>query len=204
LEYLPISVGLDRRKGEVIYDSYRPSTNIYLVSSGKVKLSHLRPEGTSVLLDIVGADELFGESAFLKSPSSSEQAVAVENSRLMVWSISRIEELMTKEPRLAVAFLQLAAQRVLDSTRRIESFSSDTIEQRLARSLIRFSERLGADEDDGAVRMIPFTHQLLASYVGASREIITAHMTNFRRQGYVRYSRQGIIVYREALSKWLN
>ena len=48
-----------------------------------------------------------------------------------------------KRPRLAVALLQILVQRTIDFTHRIESFSVDNIARRLARSLIRFSERLG-------------------------------------------------------------
>ena len=86
---------------------------------------------------------------------------------------------------------------------RIESFSVDTIARRLARSLIRFADRLGTAEEDGSVRMQPFTHDLLSQYVGTSREIVTHYMNQFRRQGYLRYSRKGITLYRDAFHEWL-
>ena len=57
--------------------------------------------------------------------------------------------------------------------------------------------------DDGSVQMIPFTHELLSQYVGTSREIVTHYMNQFRRQGYLRYSRKGIMLYRDALREWL-
>jgi CRP-like cAMP-binding protein len=81
----------------------------------------------------------------------------------------------------------------------IESFSVDTAERRLARVLIRFSERLGAPKDDGSVGMMPFTHQALARYVGASRELVTQFMNRFRKQGFVSHSRRGIIVHLNSL-----
>ena len=46
--------------------------------------------------------------------------------------------------------------------------------------------------------MIPFTHELLSQYVGTSREIVTHYMNQFRRQGYLRYSRKGILLHRDA------
>jgi CRP-like cAMP-binding protein len=69
--------------------------------------------------------------------------------------------------------------------------------------LIRFSERLGHRAEDGSVQMMPFTHELLSQYVGTSREIVTHYMNQFRRQGYLRYSRKGILLYRDALKEWL-
>jgi CRP-like cAMP-binding protein len=50
----------------------------------------------------------------------------------------------------------------------------------------------------GQSRGLSLTHELLAQYVGTSLEIVTHYMTQFRRQGYLRYSRQGITIYREA------
>jgi hypothetical protein len=40
--------------------------------------------------------------------------------------------------------------------------------------------------------------------VGTSREIVTQYMNEFRRQGYVRYSRHRIVVQQVALKGWLN
>jgi len=47
------------------------------------------------------------------------------------------------------------------------------------------------------------THELLAQYVGTSRELVTSRMTNFRRQGYLQYTRKDITVYRDALRAWI-
>src|ERR1039458_2674367 len=101
------------------------------------------------------------------------------------------------------AVVQILVQRTIDFTQRIESFSVDNIARRLARSLIRFSDRLGTAEEDGSVRMAPFTHELLSQYVGTSREIVTHYMNQFRRQGYLKYSRKEIILYRDAFRDWL-
>jgi CRP-like cAMP-binding protein len=86
---------------------------------------------------------------------------------------------------------------------RIESFSSDKIERRLVRSLLKFSERFGRDSGNGNVDMMPFTHELLSQYLGTAREIVTHHMSHLRSHGYLRYSRQGIELNREALPEWL-
>ena len=114
-----------------------------------------------------------------------------------------IENIMVKRPRLAVALLQILVGRTINFAHRIESFSVDSIARRLARSLIRFSERLGAQEEDGSVRMVPFTHELLAQYIGTSREVVTHYMNEFRRQGFLRYSRRGIILYKDVFGEWL-
>src|SRR5450432_2241020 len=203
LAHLPCSTIVEYRKGQMIYNQNQTSTTIYLVSDGKVKVSQVADDGHQVGVDLYQPDEFFGESAFLNLPHRCEQATALENTKVMTWTTAEIEDIIMKRPRLAVALLQILVQRTIDFTHRIESFSVDNIARRLARSLIRFSERLGSVEEDGAVRMVPFTHELLSQYVGTSREIVTHYMNQFRRQGYLRYSRKGIILYRDAFREWL-
>jgi CRP/FNR family transcriptional regulator len=201
--HLPASSATEYGKGQTIYDPDSLSNNIYLVVSGKVGLSQIAEDGREVLLEIVRPEELFGESAFINVPCRSQRATVIEKAQLMTWVASDIEDLVMKQPRLAVALLQILAQRNADFTRRIESFAIDSIERRLARSLLRFSERLGTLEEDGSVRMMPFTHALLSQYVGTSREIVTQYMNRFRKQGYMTYSRHGIFLYRDALERML-
>ena len=203
LAHLPCSSILEYKKGQNIYSQDQPSTSIYLVIEGKVKVSRLAGDGRQVILDIYQTDEFFSEPALLRLPERAEQATAMESSRLMSWSTAELEDIVTKRPRLAVALLQIMAQRTIEFGQRIESFSVDNIARRLARSLIRFSERLGTPEPDGAVRLAPFTHELLSQYVGTSREIVTHYMNQFRREGYLRYSRKGIVLYHDAFKEWL-
>jgi CRP/FNR family transcriptional regulator len=194
---------LEYRRGQVIYDQDQPSTSIYLVIDGKVKVCRMADDGRQVVVDIYQTDEFFGESAFLSRSTRDEQALALEGTKVMTWTTAEIEDLVTHRPRLAIALLQILVQRSIEFGNRIESFSVDNIARRLARTLIRFSERLGHGADDGSVQMMPFTHELLSQYVGTSREIVTHYMNQFRRQGYLRYSRKGIMLYRDALRDWL-
>ena len=199
LVHLPSSCVLEYRKGQVIYDQHQPSTNIYLVIDGKVKVWRMTDGSRPVVMGIYHQEEFFGESAFLNLPTRDEQAVALEKTKLMTWSIREIEDIVTRHPRLSVALLQMLARRSIEFACRIESFSVDSVAERLVRALIHFSERSGQNTEDGSVQMMPFTHELLSQYVGTSREIVTHYMNRFRRLGYLRYSRKAIYLHRDAL-----
>lgn len=203
LAFLPCSRIAEYKKGQLVYNQDQPSTSIYLVIEGKVKVSRMGDDGRQVVVDIYQPDEFFGESALLNLPHRSEQAAAFDDTRLMAWSTAEIEDMVAQRPRLAVALLQILAKRSMDFTQRIESLSVDNIARRLARALIRFGDRLGTRADNGSTRMAPFTHELLAQCVGTSREIVTHYMNRFRKEGYLQYSRRGIVLYRDALGEWL-
>src|SRR5215469_1955203 len=81
------------RKGEVIYNQDAPSTSIYVILEGRVKVSRLAESGRQVLIGIYQTNEFFGESAFLHLPQRPEGAIALENTKLMIWTASEVEEL---------------------------------------------------------------------------------------------------------------
>jgi CRP/FNR family transcriptional regulator len=203
LAHLPCSSIVEYKKGQLIYHQDQPSTGIYLVIAGRVKVARLADDGRQTVVDIYRTDDFFGESALLGLPRRPEQAATLEKTKVMAWTAAEIETIAQLRPKLAIALLQMVLQRSLEYGHRLESFSMDTTGRRLARTLIRFSQKLGEIEPDGSYRMAPFTHELLGQYVGTSREIVTHCMNLFRRQGYLRYSRQGIILYREAFDEWL-
>ena len=83
-------------KGQPIYDQHQPSLAVYLVISGKVKVSRLAGDGRQVVVDIYRPDDLFGESAFLDTPPRFDHAVAMEDTRLMSWTPAEIEAARVK------------------------------------------------------------------------------------------------------------
>ena len=190
----------------MIYGPEQPSTSLYLIVGGKVKVQRIKDHCREVLVDIYCTDEFFGYAALIGELDTNEKAVALEEkTNVMVWTGAVVEDFVMRRPRLGIALVQMLTQRCVHFSRRIESFASDNIERRLARTLIHFSERLGhVTGDDGSFEMMPLTHELLAQYVGTSREIVTYYMNQFRRRGHVLYSRKAIVLYPDAIKKSLN
>ncbi|MEI9975397.1 MAG: cyclic nucleotide-binding domain-containing protein [Ignavibacteriota bacterium] len=72
LAHLPCSTIVEYRKGQTIYNQDQPSTNLYLVIDGKVKVVRLADDGHQVVVDIYQQDEFFGSphsSAFRTVPN---------------------------------------------------------------------------------------------------------------------------------------
>jgi CRP/FNR family cyclic AMP-dependent transcriptional regulator len=187
-------------KHEAIYFQGEPANRVYLVVEGKVKI--LCHESLRVVVDVYRPGELFGESALAGHAHRVEQAVAMAPTRLMSWTQEEIEKNAASSPEFATALIRFVARRSLDLSSRIESLSRENIEQRLVRALIRFAARFGWEAEDGTVKMDALTHEFLSQYVGTSREIVSHHMSRFKRAGYLHYSRDGISLQQRALIAW--
>jgi len=204
LAFLPCSTVTEFKKGRIIYEYNQSCANLYLILSGTVKISRIAALGGQLLLDLYRTDDFFGDLALLKPSVTAEQAVAYSTSSVMIWRTADIEDIVMARPKLGIALLQAFGQRSLGFTQRIESLCFESIENRLARALIRFADHLGIPQPDGAVLMEPLTHELLSQYVGTSREVVTCHMMSLRRLGFLQYSRKMIIIHRDAMKAWLD
>lgn len=203
LNYLPHAPVHDYRKGQIIYGQNKPSS-LYLVVEGKVKVCRLTVNGGQAVMDVYQTDELFGESTLIGSSLDwNETAAAIENTKVMAWTLDQVEHIAARRPQLAIALLQIVVQRSECFGQRIQSFSVDNIPRRLARALLRFSEQMGRQTEPGSVELSAFTHELLAQYIGTSREIVSQYMNQFRREGYLLYSRKGILLRPEMIRHWL-
>jgi CRP/FNR family cyclic AMP-dependent transcriptional regulator len=201
LAYLPCSAICEFRKGQAIYAHGQPSTGIYLVVEGRVKILR-QANRARVVVDVYRPDEFFGESALAGHAYRTEEAVALDRTNLMSWSREEIEENAALRPKLAMALLKLMVCRSVEFANRIESLSVESIERRLARTLVQLAGRYGNRLEDGTVTMGAFTHELLSEYVGTSREMVTRFMSQFQREGYLQYSRRVIALRRRALIEW--
>jgi len=205
LSFLPCSHILEYQRKQMIYGPDRTGGNLYLIIAGKVIVRRILADGEhELLVDIYVVDEFFGDWALAELINDDEEAIAAEqNTRVMTWTDAEIQQLILRRPQLGIALIQMLTRRCMEYSQRVESCSTESIGRRLARALIHFSERLGKTVENGSIKLMPLSHELLAQYVGTSRELVTQYMIQFRRKGFLHYSRKGIVVYPAAMNEIL-
>ena len=113
-------------------------------------------------------------------------------------ALTRLEELVQRAEVLA------AQQRAdIVATRAATEMRGEVRRVLRSKLLLYLSAVGGVAANENAVSMMPLTHELLAEYVGTSREIVTHYMNQFRKENYLQYSRKGISLHRDALAEWL-
>jgi len=84
---------------------------------------------------------------------------------------------------------------------RIVTVATQKTGTRVAVALVQLAREIGDSRSDGAARINGLTHQVLAEYIGTSREIVTCEMNRLRTNGYLQYCRRYIDVYADALAE---
>lgn len=190
-------------RGAVIYRVEQAADAIYLILSGRVRLTRVAGDGRESVLHVLKGGEVFGELAALDGQLRQEQASALDDMVVAAWPAAEVHRRAQQTPQLAAWFSNLLARRLQEAHDRIETLSFDPIPKRLARVILRHAHRFGTVLQDGRIRALPLTHEALAQEVATSREIITHHMNHFRARGLLNYSRKAIEVAPDRLSSVL-
>ena len=199
LTYLPRKPVQEFARRRVIYSPEQPSSSLYVVILGRVKVTSTADDGVETIGRIVSSEGLFGESALVGSSARSESAIALDNVSVMSWTRSEIEQQVEREPRLGIALSQHLVRQCMELQERIESMAVYKTPERVMLSLMQLADSLGTIMPDGSTHVGSLTHHTIADYVGTSREIVTFQMNRLRRLGLLRYSRKGIDVYTQAI-----
>ena len=203
LRQLPKTTSSFYSKGHVLYEPGDPATSLFYVVDGRVKVSRQARKHKHVVVEIYVPGEFFGESALLGG-NRSEQAVVIASGTVRAWPASEIESLVDAHPQAGIALARSLVARCGQFMERMDTLSADKLQDRLARVLLRCGERFGTRLNDGNVQLPPLTHELLSEWVGTSRELVTHFMNQFRRAGFIRYSRREIVLCEGSLTACLN
>ncbi len=99
-------------KSEVIFEENSLGNEMYVIHSGKVKLTTSAP-GSELVLGILGPGEFFGEMALVDDAPRSATATAVEdNTRLVVLDQSKFLYLVSQQPPFALTIMHGLCQRI--------------------------------------------------------------------------------------------
>jgi CRP/FNR family cyclic AMP-dependent transcriptional regulator len=103
-------------KDQIIFKQNSSGNEMYIVSSGRVKLLSESETGRRMVLATLKPGEHFGEMSLVDgSPRSATAIAARENTRLVVLDKPNFLYLVSQQPEFAFAMMETLCQRIRDS-----------------------------------------------------------------------------------------
>lgn len=167
---------------------------VYVVVSGRIKISRLQESGRELTLGMVEAGEIFGIECIQGLKNRESTAQAMEDSRIMLISKDRLQELIREQPELSFVLIQLMGQKLRASQQVIERLLLKDVKARLAALLLDLARRCGQPAENGIRLAARITHQDLASLIGSTRETTTATLNQFKRSRLIDMERRQITI----------
>lgn len=171
-------------KNEVLFHRDEAARYWYIVLKGRVETLRFSQEGGELIFhqlqrgDCIAVFVMF--SVRFHYPVEARAATPSLVCRI---SGGNLHALSARDPDLAVKLLQYASDKMYASLDSIETLTCRTVEQRLARYLLRLYTR----ESD--VVVVPFNQRLLANQLGVRVETLNRTLSLWKKCGYLSCSR---------------
>lgn len=174
---------------EVVVNQGEPARALFAIVRGRLKVVSCAPDGRDTVLGIMAEGEVFGEVALLDGGLRSASCTAIEPCELLVIDRAQFMELLESSPAIAVKLLDVLAQRLRRLSQRSEDAAFLDVPSRLARSLLDLATRFGESTRTPAKEIrisLKLSQQELGDLVGATRESVNKHLSEWTRQGIVK------------------
>jgi CRP/FNR family transcriptional regulator, cyclic AMP receptor protein len=181
-------------RGERLFAEGDTGDKLYIIITGKIKLTKAAPDGRENLLSVHGPGEMFGELSLFDPVPRTASATAVTDAELAALAHDDVRTWLSSRPEVAMHLLQALAQRL----RRINEVKADLVftdvPGRVAKALLDLAERFGVQNSDGIQVNHDLTQEELAQLVGASRETVNKALADFAARGWIQLAAKSVLV----------
>jgi CRP/FNR family transcriptional regulator, cyclic AMP receptor protein len=180
---------VERRK--LIYGAGDTSRSVYFIRTGRVKVFHLTEEGKEVIISILTAGELFGESAISDHNAAREEyAEAMEDTQVWSAPVAAVLQLMKQDVEFNISFMQIIGNRLRKMQNRFVSQVFSSSHQRIQHFINDLARIEGVKTTDGKIEVqLDITHDEIGKILGTSRQTVTTVFSDLQRDGYISYTR---------------
>ncbi len=174
-------------EGQTVFAPGMEAENFLLLRSGIVKVVQISNTGREIVLYRVGSGEtcILTTSCLLSRDSYSAEAITETEVAALVMPRSSFNDLLARSEGFRTFVFSNYANRISSLIHLVEEVTFERIDKRLAHKIAAM-----ANESNPIIS----THQQLATELGSAREVISRHLKEFERRGWVTVGRGQIDV----------
>jgi len=180
-ELARIAVNRAYKKDQIIFSEGDEGSGFYAITSGRVKIFKLSPEGKEQILHMMGPGEIFGEVPVFTGQGYPAFAEANSQSSLLFFPRSAFIELIKKDPSLSLNMLAMLSWRLRKFAALVEDLSLKEVPGRLAAYLLYLSKRAESEAEFD----LDISKGQLASILGTIPETLSRILGKMGRQGLI-------------------
>ena len=194
----PVFAGVPARElealaGVAVEEAHRARADIFmegddprwlcLVRSGHVKIVRHSRTGKDVVLELLGAGEIFGGVAVIERRPYPASAQATEPTVVVKIPAAPVIALAERHPAFVKEMALMIGRRLRAAHDSVTSLAVDPAEARLAAALLRLASREGTRSERGLTLPFHLTRQSLADMTGTTVETAIRTLSRWLRDG---------------------
>ena len=168
---------------------------LFIIISGKVKVTTFSESGKEVIFSILNEGDFFGDMSLMDGKPRSATVISIEDSELRLLRRNDFIKLVEEHPGIALKLLEELTTRLRKADERIESLAILDVTGRVAGILLQLADEHGEKTDNGVVIKSRPTHQELANMVGTTRETVTRVLKQLENKKYINMSGKDLQIF---------
>lgn len=166
------------KKNEMIYLAGQTGGSLYVINSGKVKITRISSSGKEQVIRILETGEFMGELSIFKSSPLMDNAEALVDTSMCIIDKSDLKDLLKKYPLISFKIMEELSERLEKAESLIENINLNSVEKRLSDILLELS-------DKGGKINLNLSKKDLASQIGMSGETLSRKLSAFQELGII-------------------
>lgn len=179
-------------KGAFIVNQNELGSSMYLLVSGRVKVSLASPDGKELALNYLEAPAHFGEMSLVDAEPRSADVIAVTEVELFSLDAKDLSAAIQINPRLALSLIATLSRRLRHTIARLEDMAFHDATHRVMRVLLNVAT--ASYETRGVPVIQGLTHYDIATLAGTSRETASRIISNLAKDGALATKGRKIVV----------
>ena len=171
-----------------------PAEVIYVPVQGRLKLTQITPEGHEVILRYVGVGEMSGATAVFGDTAYPASAETVEDASVLGWDNETMIVLIEHYPRLGLNILHLLSMRLQELQDRLREMSTERVERRIARALLRLVSQLGRKVETGVLIDLALSREDVANMTGTTVYTVSRILSRWEEEGIIEAGREKVLI----------
>ena len=179
--------------GEQIVDRQDLSTDVYFLLAGTARAISYSAEGKAVVFVDLKPGTMFGEIAAIDRKPRSASIEALEACEIASLSAGDFEQLMLREPSVAVAALRQVAADVRRLSERVFEFSTLGVQNRIHAELLRLAGRPEQRRSAATLSPAPSLADI-ADRISTHREAVSRELSRLTAVGLIRRDKGDLVI----------
>ncbi len=183
-------------KGEMVYMAGDRGEALYVIHTGKIKITRISSNGKEQVIRVLGPGEFMGELSLFSSSPLTDNGEALEKTTVCIIEAEKLKKLIEKYPSIALKVIEELSKRLEVAENLIENINLHRVEKRLADILISLANT------EGEI-VLKMSKRDFASHIGMSQETLSRQLSAFEDAGLIQLigHRRIVLLDKEALQE---
>lgn len=205
VQFEKLVVTKSHKKNEFVFKTDDPSTDVFFVASGRVKIGKNASNGKECIKRIINEGEMFGELGVIDkehNESRNNYAQVMEHDTVICsMSHENFKTILEKYPNLKNRLVQNIIANFKRIDARLESIMFKDARTRLIEFIKELADDMGMPVGHEMLIKHRLTHQEIANITAISRQKITTLLNELKQEGLIHLERKSLLVHDMKLLK---